>query len=389
MRLLLIFFAALAFAQETAPIVPPTAPPTIPSLMTEGNAAYLKSDYEGARQAYLKAWELAQQTPREDPIRYDVLKRLVAIRAAAGEFADADTFLQMALNWKENQYGTNDLRLVDDLIQSVNLCRGMKDFERAMLVLNRVMGIHRSNGGTENAVYADDLSRMGLINMEKKNVPVAIVWFNQAISLRTKVAGPLDVSLINDLDRVAGAHIVMREYAGAEEAYRRALIIRETLLGKFDADLIATVDGLAYSLFGQKKFEEAEGLYKRLIGLWEKSVGEDHPMVAIALDKVATFYAEQKKFDQVKEADDRSIAIRAHFLAEGLGSAATEQIAEGNKDAAIAMYKRALLVMDPPSPLYDEMRTQMEEIVKGMTAPPPTKPLSKTPPRKSVPAKKQ
>jgi len=384
MRLLFVFLASLAFGQEVAP----TLPPSIPSLMTDGNAAYLKSDYETARQAYLKAWDLAQQTPAEDPVRYDILKRLVAIRAAAGEFADAENFLQMALNWKEHQYGTNDLRLVDDLIQSVNLCRGMKDFDRAMLVLNRVMGIHRTNGGTETAVYADDLSRMGLINMEKKAVAVAIVWFNQAISLRTKVAGPLDVSLINDLDHVAGAHIVMREYAGAEEAYRRALIIRETLLGKFDADLIATVDGLAYSLFGQKKYDEAEILYKRLIGLWEKSVGEDHPMVAIALDKVATFYAEQKKYDQVKEADDRAIAIRAHFFAEGLGGAATEQIAEGNKETAIEMYKRALMAMEVPSPVYDEMRKQMEEIVKGMTAPPPSKPLSKTPPRKGV-TKKQ
>jgi len=380
MRLFLLLLASLAFAQENAP--------TIPSLLTEGTTAYMKSDYEAARQAYLKAWELAQQTPPTDPIRYDVLKRLVGIRAAAGEFADADNFLQMALNWKENQYGTNDLRLVDDLIQSVNLCRGMKDFERASLILTRVMGIHRSNGGTENAVYADDLSRMGLINMEKKNLQSAIVWFNQAISLRTKVAGPLDVSLINDLDRVAGAHIVVREYGGAEEAYRHALIIRETLLGKFDADLIATVDGLAYSLFGQKKFDEAEVLYKRLIGLWEKSVGDDHPMVALALDKVATFYAEQKKFDQVKEADERSLAIRAHFLAEGLGSAATEQIAEGNSEPAIAMYKRALMVMDPPSPVYDEMRKQMEEIVKGMTAQQATKPLSKAPPRKTT-TKKQ
>lgn len=353
--------------------------------MAEGNAAYLKGDYEAARTVFLKAWDAAQQTPAADPVRYEALKRLVAIRAAAGEFQDADTYLQMAINWKENTYGQNDVRVVEDLLQSAQLCRGMKNFERALLILNRVMGIHRVNGGTETATYADDLSRVGMVNMEMKNIPTAIVFFKQALSIRNAVAGPLDPSLINDLDRMAGAHIVMREYAGAEEAYRRALVIRETLLGKFDADLIATVDGLAYACFGQKKYDEAELLYKRLIGLWEKSVGEDHPMVAMALDKVATFYAEQKKYDQVKEAAGRSIAIRAHFLAEGLGGAATEQIAEGNKDAAIALYQRALAVMDPTHPVYEELRQQTAEIVKNMAAPPP-KP-ARTPARKA-PAKK-
>jgi len=70
-------------------------------------------------------------------------------------------------------------------------------------------------------------------------------------------------------------------------------------------------------------------------------------MVAVALDKVATFYADQKKFDQAKEAQDRGNAIRAHFLATGLSVAATEQTAEGNKEAALALYHRALNVMDP------------------------------------------
>lgn len=378
-----LFLAALAFAQDPAPQTPP---PTIPSLVADGNAAYLKADYETARQAFLKAWDLAQQTPASDPVRYDVLKRLVAIRAAAGEFQDADDFLQMALNWKENLYGTGAPRLVEDLLQSVQLSRGMKNFERALLILNRVMGIHRMNGGTEDATYADDLSRVAAVNMEKKEFQAAIVYFNQALSIRTNVAGPLSPTLINDLDRVAGAYIVQRDYAGAEQAYRRALVIRETLLGRFDADLIATVDGLAYSCFGQKKYEEAEPLYTRLIDLWVRSVGEDHPMVAMALDKVATFYADQKKYDQAKEATDRAVAIRAHFLAEGLGGAATEQIAEGNKDAAIALYQRALAAMDPPHPVYDELRQQVEEIVKAMKAPPP-KP-ARTPARR-VPAKKQ
>ena len=129
--------------------------------------------------------------------------------------------------------------------------------------------------------------------------------------------------------------------------------------------------GLAYALFGQKKYDQAEPLYQRLIGLWAKSVGDDHPMVAIALDRVAVFYADQKKFDQSKEATERATAIRTHFLAAGLSTAATQELAENNKSDALALYRRAILVMDPPHPIYQEMHDQIEEIIKDQEAPPP------------------
>jgi tetratricopeptide (TPR) repeat protein len=364
MRAILFFGAVLAYAQ--API---------PPLLEAGNAAYLKADYETARQQLLQAWDAAQQLPATDPVRYDILKRLTSVRAAAGEFEDADQFLQLAINWRENTNGLNDPKIVDELLLSVQLCRGMKNYDRALMILSRVMSMHRATYGTETAVFADDLSREAQIQMEKKNVPAAVRALENAISIRTKAAGPLDPSLIGDLDRLAGAQISQRAYDRAEEAYRRALVIRETLLGKNDADLIATVDGLAYACFGQKKFEEAEPLYQRLIGLWVKSVGEDHPMVALALDKVATFYAEQKKYDQAKEATERANAIRAQFLATGLSGAATEQVAEGNKDAALGLYRRALAVMDPPHPVFEETRTEIEEIVKAMAAPTPKPPV--------------
>jgi len=66
-----------------------------------------------------------------------------------------------------------------------------------------------------------------------------------------------------------------------------------------------------------------------------------------------------------------------------------EQISEGNKDAAIALYQRALTIMDPPHPIHDELRTEMEGIVKGMNAPPPKPPAARKPaPAKAVPTRK-
>jgi len=364
---LVVLLLAAAHAQQ---------PPEATSLLVAGNAAYLHGDYETARESYLQAWELAQQLPPDDPIRYDALKRLASIRAAGGDFADADNYLQMAINWRENLHILNDPKLPDDLLQSVVFSRAMKNYDRAVLILDRVMSLHRAISGMPSLPVADDFSRRAQIQMEQKKVPAAIADFKAALEMRTGLRGSLDPSLVADLDRLGGAHTAMRAYDEAEAVFRHALVIRESILGKEDPDLISTVDGLAYALFGQQKYDEADPVYQRLLGLWIKSVGPNHPMVAVALDKVAVFYAEQKKYAEAKDATERANAIRTHALAIGLVAAAAEQQAEGNRDDALALYRRAVAVTDVPNPIYDDLHSEITKMV-AMLAPPAKPPVKK------------
>src|SRR5215471_16163036 len=162
---------SLLAAQEAAIDDPAKA---IPPLIKDGNAAYLKGDYEAARQAFLNAWDLAQQTPKEDPSRYDVLKRLTSVRAAAGEFADADTWLQQAITWRENTLGWKDPKIADDLLISVGLCRGLKDFDRALVILRRIQGIHVEAYTFNSSAVADDFSRMASLYGEQKKIDSAV-----------------------------------------------------------------------------------------------------------------------------------------------------------------------------------------------------------------------
>ena len=115
LRFICIAIAAVScsLAQDEKPA------PTIPELETAAQASYMHGDYEASHQSLLKAWDQAQQLPREDPVRYDVLKRLATVRAAVGEFADADNFLQLAISWREQNLGPNDPKIPDDVLLSV------------------------------------------------------------------------------------------------------------------------------------------------------------------------------------------------------------------------------------------------------------------------------
>ena len=380
----LCFILACVAASLTAQEEPA---PTIPQLNKDGDAAYLKGDYDTALQTFTRAWELAQATPKDDPVRYDILKRLTSVRAAAGEFADADNWLQQAITWRENTFGQKDHKIADDLLISVGLCRGMKDFDRALVILHRVQSLHVEAYTVDSPMVADDFSRMGNVYAEQKKIDSAVSSIAAALAIRTKLSGPLDPVLIPDLDRLGEYNTLMRAYDQAEAAFRHALVIRETLYGKTHPDLISTVDGLAYALFGQQKYDEADPVYQRLIGLWESSVGKDHAMVAVALDKVAAFYSAQKKYPEVREALERSTAIRARFLAMGISQQAIQAFTEEQTEQTKAFYRRGLAVLDPPNPINDDLRAQFEGMLKAIEAPPPKSgaPVKRlpTPPKKN------
>src|SRR5262245_6062255 len=355
-----VLFAACAVAQ-----------PDIPALLRQGDAAYLKGNYEAARTTFLEAWEAVGETPADNPVRYDILKRLTNVRAAVGEFADADQWLQQALTWRESVNGPQDPKIADDLLVSVGFYRALKDYDRALALMRRVQALHTAIYGPNSPLFADDFSRMAQIYAEQKKPEQAIAMHQIAVGIRSRLGGPLDPTLVPDLDRMGELYNMTRDYEKAEETFRHDLVIRETIYGKVHADLISTVDGLAYSLFGQKKYEGAEPVYKRLLELWEASVGKDHPMVAVALDKIAMFYADQKRFPEAREALDRSVAIRAFFQAQGISHQATQAFAENKLPDARSFYQRALVVLGEPNPVTEELRKQFEGILKEMEQPMP------------------
>src|ERR1017187_1197187 len=362
-----------AAAQEPEPGIQP--------LLGAGDASYMLGDYGAARRSFEAAFELADRAAAAGPARYDVLKRLTRVSAASGDLAAADRYMQMAIAWRESAFGLDDSKLPGDLLEAFALCRSLKDFDRAMLLLRRVLALDIAAAGPDTKPVADDYSRMAQIYLDQKMADSAVGPLNLALSIRTRLAGPMDTTLVPDFDCLAEAYVALRQYDNAEYIFRRALVIRESVYGKVHADLIATVDGLAYACFGQQKYDEAEPLYRRLIDLWVFSVGDNHPMVAIAFDKVAIFYTEQKKFDQATKALDRANAIRARSLATGLEVGANWQWEQGKAAPTKALLERALKTVEPPDPVYDDLHKEIEAMLYGLrkeqAKPDPAKPAPK------------
>jgi tetratricopeptide (TPR) repeat protein len=355
-------------------------PRELDELLQLARASYAKGDYGTARDNLERAWALAEQTPREEPRRYEVLKQLFGVLSAAGRYADAEGYLQQAINWRENILGRDHPKVAEDLTELAMLCRRLGDYPRGLNIIQMVLSMHtRADGGFESPLVADDFSRMALLHMDEKQPEKAAGALQTAILIREKSLGTEHPALLPELDRLAATRVMLREYEKAEQVYRRALVIRERTIGPANPDLIPSVEGLAYSYFGQKKYAEAEPFYKRLLALWEIAGGKDHPMIALTLDKLSVFYREQERWEDAMEATVRASAIRALFFASGLSEEAYFRLSRGEKKEAERLYRRALAALDASRSEHNELRLQIEANLKQFVVPP----------RKPLPARKK
>lgn len=341
-------------------------------LVKTARASYAKGDYAGARAMLERAWTMLQSSPPQEPERYQVLKQLSAVLSAAGDYAAAQTYVELEINWRETAIGRDDPKIADDMIELASLCQRRKDFPRALAILEDVQGRHIRDRGPESLSVADDFSRIALIHMDQRKPEDAAAALQRAIHIRETALGAEHPAILAELDRLGTAWIALREYAKAEEVFRRALVIRERLVGPLDAGLISTVEGLAYALFGQKKYQEAEPGYKRVLDLWIISTGQaDHPMVALTLDKIAVFYRAQERWEEGVEAAARANAIRALFLANGLSQEASARQAHGEKGHAAKLYAQAFDTLDPSRAEHAGLLHQLENNLKELAIKPP------------------
>jgi tetratricopeptide (TPR) repeat protein len=343
----------------------------VDSLEKSARAAYSKGLYPDARKLLEQAWDGVQQTEPNDPKRYEILKLLSNVTSASGDYAAAQKYVELAIQWRETANGAFDPKLAEEWIELSTLCERQKDFARSLELLQLALKTHVRVNGAVSTQVADDFSRMALVYMDEKRPTQATPVLESAIDIREKALGAEHPAILPELDRLGEIWIAQREYEKAEGTFRRALVIRERLLGPEHSGLITTVEGLAYAQFGEKKYDQAEAGYKRLLALWLASTGDPaHPMVAMTLDKIALFYRETKRWDLGTENAEKAIALRAIFLANGFAIEATARQGHGDTKDAEYYLSSALAVLDQSRPEHQKARQILQKALDDLEAGP-------------------
>lgn len=360
---------ALAAGGAASPGQEPAAPaPTAAGRFEAGIAAQQKGDHTAARAALEEAKTLSEAGPAESRIRYEVLKALSTVQSSMGDYEQAEQSLERAMNWRERYERAALVDLAGDRLEMAAVLEWRKEYARAAAVLSSIEQEYlRESHNVVDPRLGDVLSRQAQVFSAMGEKSAAAYISERAVRVRSAQLGEWHPWLTTELERLGMYSLQAREYAKAEEAYRRALLIRERTQGRDHIDLVSALDGLAYALFGQKKHAEAEQVYSRLLNSWVQATGVEHPMAILTLDKMASLYRDWGREPDAVAAESKAIALRALFHANGLAKQAGELVRQKRVSDALAIYKRALALLDESRTEHAELRKKLSGLTAELT----------------------
>lgn len=262
--------------------------------MEKGDSALKKGQLGEASDCYAAAIIDAEKFPADDTRLSETLRKHGSARFQLREYPDAQDSFRRALALEEQRWGTNDVRLVGDLLGIGQACmyahraeeadlyfaRGQTLVEKKFGHFDRTVGICLQNRG-QNALMdnrppdAEKHLKAALELAESPRVKVN-VQVNEFIERRTQ--GPNQGQVASVLNDLGVLYAKTRRYNEAEDSFKRCLKLEAATYAMNSLTLCTPLSNYADTLAAEHKYSEAKKQLERCYALL-KSAQSDHPLL--------------------------------------------------------------------------------------------------------------
>ena len=279
-----------------------------------GEAAYQLGVLAESRIDYQSALRYYQEAARREPGNSRYLEAAGLMLCEFSQYAEAEPFLQRALQIREKALGPEHPDVAASLDGLARLYKTQGKYAEALSLYQRALKIREKALGPEHPDVATTLNGLANLYYDQGKYAEAEPLYQRALTIREKALGPDHPDVADSLNNLADLYYVQGKYAEAEPLYQRALTIMEKALGPEHPDVANSLNNLALLYYAQGKYAEAEPLYQRGLAIVEKALGPDHPDVASSLNNLAELYYAQGKYAEAEPLYQRALTIEEKAL---------------------------------------------------------------------------
>ena len=277
----------------------------------EAAALHKKGDFSEAATVCQRALELAERVSGPEHVRTaDVLNKLAILYDDMGEYSKAEPLYQRSLKIRESKFGPDHLAVASSLNNMANLYRKMGQYAKAEPLYRRSLKIREAKFGTDHLAVAASLNNLALLNRNMGQYAKAESLVQRSLKMRESKLGPDHPDVAASLNSLAILYDLMRQYAKAEPLYQRSLKIRESKLGPDHPDVASSLSNLAVLYRKMGQYAKAESLGQRSLAIKESKLGSDHPEVAMGLNNMAILYIDMGQYAKAEPLLQRALKTR-------------------------------------------------------------------------------
>ncbi|HEY1351065.1 MAG TPA: FxSxx-COOH system tetratricopeptide repeat protein [Ktedonobacteraceae bacterium] len=288
-----------------------------PSLLNDlANVFYKKGKYEHAERLALRALELCEQTPGQEPP--DVVAALLYTLARAyrrqGRFSEEEPLLQRTLALQRQTLGDRHPDVAASLSALANLYNGQGKYARAEALYHEALAIWQEVLGPEHPKTALALNNLAVLFSRQGHYTRAEPLAEEALRIEEKALGPDHPDVTTVLDTLAVIYQEQARYALAEALYERMFAIYDRHFGREHPQLLLAYNNLARLRLLQGQYQEAEATAQQALALGTRVSGSRHHRVGTSFHILADIYTAQQRYADAEAAYVHALAIREQAL---------------------------------------------------------------------------
>jgi len=268
------------------------------------------ADYDGAREAYLRALAIDERTfgPNHPNAARDI-SNLGGVLQALADYDGARKAFRRALTIDERAFGPNHPNVAAMVNNLGFVLQGLGDLEGAREAYQRALQIYENTFGPNHHNVATVINNLGSVLQDLGDLEGARQAYQRALTIDEKVFGPDHPNVATDVNNLGGVLRGLGDLEGAREAYQRALQIYESTFGPNHHNVATVINNLGSVLQDLGDLEGARQAYQRALAIDEKVFGPDHPNVARDVNNLGSVLQDLGDLEGAREAFQRALAI--------------------------------------------------------------------------------
>ena len=282
-----------------------------------------------------------------------LLAARATIERRAGEFDEAVGYGERALRLCEAAVGPDHPEVAAVLNTLGNARVEQGAYREGNDHLERALAIHEATLGPTHPTVAGVLSNLASSDFSTGHADRALQRQQRALEIKEAVHGPDHETVAVTLNNLAVLRFAGGEDEEALALYERALEIFERVHGPEHPRVGRAEVNIAKVLRRAGKLDAAQRRLERALAVYEHALGPDHVQVAEVLNQSGLLAHNRGRFAEARRTLARAAQIVEAKLSPDhprlaglLSNQATAVEADGDLDAAAAIYERALAIFE-------------------------------------------
>ncbi len=240
---------------------------------------------------------------------FHLMSKLGQLLESKGLYADAEPFMQRALEIAENFLGSEHPMVAIALNNLAHLLQATNRLSEAEGLMRKALQIAEEAFGSQHPNVAVALNNLAQLLHETNRLAEAEPLMRRALVIGEEAFGPQHPNVAIALSNLAQLLTLTNRASEAEPLMRHALRIDEDSFGSQHPEVATRLNNLAQLLQATNRLAEAEPLIRRALEIDEYSLGPQHPRVAIDLSNLAQLLLSSNRLSEAESLMRRALQI--------------------------------------------------------------------------------